>query len=66
MWYSKDNITKQNYKRKMLQFYKATAVHMVTYGSECWAVNKADRRAVEAAEMKFLLYVAGYTNKDQY
>jgi hypothetical protein len=24
---------------------------MLMYGSECWAVNKADRKAVEAADM---------------
>jgi hypothetical protein len=32
---------------------------MLMYGSENWAMNKADRRTVEAAEMKFLRYVAG-------
>jgi hypothetical protein len=29
------------------------------YGSENWAMNRADRRTVEAAEMKFLRYFAG-------
>jgi hypothetical protein len=38
---------------------------MLMYGSENWAMNRADRRIVEAAEMKFLRYVAGYTLKDQ-
>jgi hypothetical protein len=28
-------------------------------------MNRADRRTVEAAEMKFLRYVAGYALKDQ-
>jgi hypothetical protein len=41
------------------------AVPMLMYGSENLAMNRADRRTVEAAEMKFLRYVAGYTHKDQ-
>jgi hypothetical protein len=41
------------------------AVPMLMYGSENWAMNRADRITVEAAEMKFLRYVAGYTLKDQ-
>jgi hypothetical protein len=48
----------------MLNFYKVMAVPMLMYGSECWAMNKADRRAVEAAEMKLLRYVARCTRKD--
>jgi hypothetical protein len=40
-------------------------VPMLMYGSEFWVMNKVDRRAVEAAEMKFMRYVAGYTHKDQ-
>jgi hypothetical protein len=39
-------------------------VPMLMYGSENWAMNRADR-TVEAAEMKFLKYFAGYTLKDQ-
>jgi hypothetical protein len=35
------------------------------YGSENWAMNRAGRRTAEAAEMKLLRYVAGYTLKDQ-
>jgi hypothetical protein len=40
-------------------------VPMLMYGSENWTMNRADRRRVEVAEMKFLRYVAGYTLKDQ-
>jgi hypothetical protein len=40
------------------------AVPMLMYGSECWAMNKADRRAVEATKMKFLRYIAGYARND--
>jgi hypothetical protein len=49
----------------MLKFYKAIALPMLIYGSECWAMNKADRMAVEAAGMTCLLYVAGHTRKGQ-
>jgi hypothetical protein len=28
------------------------------YGSGSWTMNRADRRAIETAEMKFLRYVA--------
>jgi hypothetical protein len=41
------------------------AVPMLMYGSQNWATNRADRRTVEATEMTFLRYVAGYTLKDQ-
>jgi hypothetical protein len=40
-------------------------VSVLVYGPECWAMNKADRRVVEAAEMEFLQCVAGYTRKEQ-
>jgi hypothetical protein len=49
----------------MLKFCKVMALPMLMYESECWAMDKADRRAAEAAEVKFLRYVAGYTRKDQ-
>jgi hypothetical protein len=59
--------TLRNKTRKdtILKFYKVMAVPTLVYGSENWAVNRADIRTAEAAEMKFLRYVAGYTLKDQ-
>jgi hypothetical protein len=50
----------------MLKFYKVMEVPMLMHGSENWAMNREDRRTVEAAEMKFLRYVAGYTSKAKY
>jgi hypothetical protein len=47
----------------MLVFYKATSVPVLMYGSECLAMNKADRRAVEAAEMKFYDTLLGISTK---
>jgi hypothetical protein len=49
----------------MFKFYKVMVLPMLMYGPECWAMNKADIRTVEAAEIKFLRYVAGYTRKQQ-
>ncbi|KAJ4445772.1 hypothetical protein ANN_12457 [Periplaneta americana] len=37
---------------------------MLTYGSENWTLNKSDRRKIEAAEMRFLRSVAGFTLLD--
>jgi hypothetical protein len=50
-------------KDTMLKFFKV--LRMLVYGSEFWTMNEADKRAVEAPEMKFLRYVAGCTHKDQ-
>jgi hypothetical protein len=47
----------------MLKFYKIMAVPMLMYGYENWALNRADRKTVETAEMNFLRYAAGYTLK---
>jgi hypothetical protein len=59
--------TLRNKTRKdtMLKFYKVMAVPVLMYGSESWSMNRADRRRVEAAEKKYLRYVAGYTLKYQ-
>jgi hypothetical protein len=45
----------------MFKFYKVMRVPVLMYAAERCAVNKADRRAVEAAEMKCLRHVAGST-----
>ena len=31
------------------------------YGSENWSLNRSDKRKIEAAEMRFLRPMAGYT-----
>jgi hypothetical protein len=41
------------------------AVPLEKYETEFLAMKKADRRSVEAAEMKFLRHVAGYACKGQ-
>ncbi|PSN57671.1 hypothetical protein C0J52_05405 [Blattella germanica] len=40
------------------------SVPILTYGTENWAMNRKDRRTIEALEMKFLRYVAGYSLTD--
>jgi hypothetical protein len=54
-------------KETRIKFYEAMAVPTLrTYGSEIWAITKEKWEAkTEAAEMKFLRTVAGYTRKDQ-
>jgi hypothetical protein len=52
-------------KDTVFKFHKVMAVLILMNESECWAMNKADRRAVEAAEMTFIRHVAGYIRKGQ-
>lgn len=52
-------------KETLLKFYKAMAIPAFTYGCECWTLNKDQERRIEAGEMKFLRYVAGYTLFDR-
>ena len=37
------------------------AVPVLMYGSENWSRNRSDKRKIEAAEMRFLRLMAGYT-----
>ena len=41
------------------------AVPVVMYGSENWSLNRSDERKIEAAEMRFLRPMAGYTLWDK-
>ena len=42
-----------------------TAVPVLMYGSENWSLNRSDKRKIEAAEMRFLKLMAGYTLWDK-
>ena len=44
-----------------LKFYKVMAVPVLMYGSENWSLNRSDKRKIEAAEMRVLRPMAGYT-----
>jgi hypothetical protein len=41
------------------------ATPVLLYGSENWALNRADKKRIEMAEMKFLRKVAGHTLQDE-
>ena len=41
------------------------AVPVLMYGSENWSLNRSDKWKIEAAEMKFLRPIAGYTFWDE-
>jgi hypothetical protein len=43
----------------------AMAVPVLMYGSENWSLNRSDKRKIEAAEMRFLRPMAGYTLLDK-
>jgi hypothetical protein len=57
MWYNKENtLGMKTREDTMVKFCEVMVVPMLRYGSECRAMNKADRRAAEA--------VGGYICKD--
>ena len=41
------------------------AVSVLMYGSENWSLNRSDKRKIEAAEIRFLRLMAGYTLGDK-
>jgi hypothetical protein len=48
-----------------MKFYKAVARPSLLYGSETWVTTKRDMARLEAAEVRFLRSVAGYTRLDK-
>ena len=48
-----------------IKFYKAVARPSLLYGSETWVTTKRDTTGLEAAEMRFLRSVTGYTRLDK-
>ena len=36
-----------------IKFYKVMEVPVLMYGSENWALNRSDKREIEAAEVRF-------------
>ena len=48
-----------------MKFYKVVARPSLLYGSETWAITKRDMTGLEAAEMRFLRSVTGYTRLDK-
>jgi len=48
-----------------MEFYKVVARPSLLYGSEIWVTTKRDMTRLEAAEMRFLRSVTGYTRLDK-
>jgi len=48
-----------------MKFYKVVARPTLLYGSETWVITKRDMTRLEAAEMRFLRSVKGYTRLDK-
>ena len=48
-----------------IKFYKVVAKPSLLYGSETWVTTKRDMTRLEAAEMRFLRSVKGYTRLDK-
>ena len=48
-----------------IKFYKVKSVPFLMYGSENWSLSRSDKRKIEAAEIRFLRSLAGYTLRDK-
>jgi hypothetical protein len=48
-----------------IKFFKVMAVHVLMYDIENRSLNRSDKRKIEAAEMRFLRPMAGYTLLDK-
>jgi len=48
-----------------MKFYKVVARPSLLYGSETWVTTKRDMTGLEAAEMRILRSVTGYTRLDK-
>jgi len=48
-----------------MKFYKVVARPSLLYGSEIWVTTQRDMTSLEAAEMRFLRSVTGYTRLDK-
>jgi hypothetical protein len=48
-----------------MKLYKVVARPTLLYGSETWVTAKRDMTRLEAAEMRFLRSVKGYTRLDK-
>jgi predicted esterase YcpF (UPF0227 family) len=48
-----------------MKFYQVVARPTLLYGSETWVTTKRDMTRLEAAEMRFLRSVKGYTRLDK-
>ena len=63
------NLIRKHLKKTLtdtqMKFYKAVARPSLLYGSETWVTTKRDMTRLEAAKMRFLRSVTGYTRLDK-
>jgi len=64
MRYYKKNLNK-TCTDTQIKFYKVVARPTLLYGSETWVTTKRDMTGLEAAEMRILRSVKGYTRLDK-
>ena len=56
---------KKTHTDTQIKFYKVVARPSPLYGSETWVTTKRETTRLEAAEMRFLRSVTGYTRLDK-
>jgi len=56
---------KENRTETQMEFYKAVARPSLLYGSETWVTTERDMTGLEAAEMRIVRMVKGYTRLDK-
>jgi len=56
---------KENRTDTQMKFYKVVARPTLIYGRETWVTTKRDMTRLEAAEIRFLKSVKGYTRLDK-
>jgi hypothetical protein len=59
------SLKKKTRKETNLKFYKIMAVPVLLHGSKTWTLRKRDWNRIQAAEMKYLRTVKGYTRLDK-
>jgi hypothetical protein len=60
----KRTLLKRVRKETVLKFYKTLAVPVLLYGAENWTLTVPQKKRIEAAKMKLLRPLAGYTLRD--
>ena len=65
MWRTIRKHLKRTRTDNQMKFYKVVAGPSPLYGSETWITTKRDMTHLEAAEMRFLRSVTGYTRLDE-
>jgi len=60
-----ENVYRKTRTDTQMKFYKVVARPTLLYGSKTWVATKRDMTRLEAAEMRFVRSVKGYTRLDK-